>query len=135
MIFIPANQPLETPFSYQQVEIEDILLQIARSLSALLSVADQIMTTSVPRQAIPLIFERVDFNARRAEESMRVLRDLNISRNEPATELSQSLTVVVLVADMVVSGHLPPVSLGDEDLFRRNVIRAQSCLDLLRAQV
>lgn len=132
---ISANKSLQASSSYEQVEIEDILLQIAHSLSAFLSVADQIMTTSVPRQAIPLIFERVDFNARRAEESMRVLRDLHISRNEPATELSQSLTVVVLVADMVVSGHLPPTSLGDEDLFRRNVLRAQSCLDSLRVQI
>lgn len=63
---------------------------------------------------------------------MRVLRELNLSNNTPATELSQSLTVVVLVADMVVSGHLPPTSLGDEDLFRRNVLRAQHCLAQLQ---
>lgn len=117
---------------YETSTIDDILLQIERAVAALLSVADQALATSLPRQAVPLLFDRVDFNARRAEEAMRVLRDLDLARTAPATELSQSLTVVVLVADMVVTGHLPPTSLGDEDLFRRNILRAQYCLVELR---
>ncbi|KAB8143814.1 hypothetical protein F8S13_07870 [Chloroflexia bacterium SDU3-3] len=127
----PLPSPNESA-SDDQSALDDVLLQIERAITALVSVADQVVAAAVPRQAIPLLFERIDFNARRAGEAMRVLRELNLSNNTPATELSQSLTVVVLVADMVVSGHLPPTSLGDEDLFRRNVLRAQHCLAQLQ---
>lgn len=125
--------PPQSSRSTEQSSIEDVLLQIDRALKAMVSVADQIVAPAVARHSIPLLFERVDFNARRAEEAMRVLRDCALANASPATELSQSLTVVVLVADMVVSGHLAPTSLGDEELFRRNLSRAQSCLDELRS--
>lgn len=113
-----------------------VLLQhIERSLNALISVAEQITQPSIPRHTIPLLFERIDVNARRAEETMRELRDYSIARSTPGTELSQSLTVVLLVADMVVSGHLPPIALGDADVFRRNTVRALACLEDLRRDV
>lgn len=113
--------------------IDDILWHIEQSLSAFLRLADQLVTASAARQTFPLMLERIGTCARRAEESMRVLRDFEIARTGAATELSQSLTVIVLVADMVVSGHLAPTSLDDEMLFRRNVGRAQASLKQLRA--
>lgn len=118
--------------SHEQVTIDDVLLQVERAIGALANAADQAVAPSIPRQAVPLLFERVDFNARRAEDAMRVLRNVSFAPSEPATELSQSLTVVVLVADMVVSGHLSPTALGDTDLFRRNLDRAQHNLSRLR---
>ena len=129
---MPTATFLPAAVRHETTTISDILAQIERAVAALRSVAEQVVVTALPRNAIPLMFERIDFNARRAEEAMRVLRDLNLARTSPATELSQSLTVVVLVADMVVTGHLPPLALGDEEVFRRNIIRAQQCLSELR---
>ncbi|MBC8160650.1 MAG: hypothetical protein H7Z42_05460 [Roseiflexaceae bacterium] len=132
-------QPMTTiPYTsqpHERLEIATVLLQVERSLLALQSVASQIDDAAMPRHAIPMLFERVDFNARRAEDGMRLLRDLNIARDAPATELSQSLTVVVLVADMVVSGHLSPASLADDELFLPNLARAQTCLRQLKASL
>ena len=129
---MPTATFLPAAVRHETTTINDILAQIERAVAALRSVAEQVVVTAMPRNAIPLMFERIDFNARRAEEAMRVLRDLSLARTSPATELSQSLTVVVLVADMVVTGHLPPLALGDEEVFRRNIIRAQQCLIELR---
>ena len=117
---------------YEQIVINDVLLQVERAVGALASAADQVAAGSIPRPAVPFLFERVDFNARRAEDAMRILRDVSFAPSEPATELSQSLTVVVLVADMVVSGHLSPVALADADMFGRNLDRAKNSLRQLR---
>lgn len=119
--------------SAEHKAIDDVLWHIEQSLSAFLRLADQMVSASFHRQAVPLMLERIGSYARRVEESMRVLRDFEIARTGAATELSQSLTVIVLVADMVVSGHLAPTSLDDEMLFRRNVGRAQASLKQLRA--
>ena len=45
-------------------------------------------------------------NARQAEAAMHRLRELHLPQTPAATELSQSLTVLVLVADMLVQGQL-----------------------------
>lgn len=127
-MMIPQTATAEHDDSF----ISDVLLQVERAVRSLAGAADQVVASLVPRQAIPLLFERVDFNARRAEDAMRILRDVSFAPSEPATELSQSLTVVVLVADMVVNGHLSPLALGDGDVFRRNLDRAQYNIRLLR---
>lgn len=123
-----------TSHATERTSIVELLDHIGRALSAMLSVAHQIIAGPGPRHAVPLLFERVDFHARRAEEAMRELRDCALVNTNSATELSQSLTVIILVADMVVSGHLAPTSLGDEELFLRNIARAETSLDALRSE-
>lgn len=128
----PTMIPQHATQLNEETMIDDALLQVERAIGALVGAADQVGASSIPRKAIPFLFERVDFNARRAEDAMRILRDVSFAPSEPATELSQSLTVVVLVADMVVSGHLSPLALTDTNLFRRNLDRARHNITLLR---
>lgn len=130
----PTIIPPEAEPTHEQHVMDEVLLQVERAVGALAGAAHQVTISGVPRQAIPFLFERIDFNARRAEDAMRLLRNVELAPSQPATELSQSLTVVVLVADMVVSGHLSPMALGDADLFQRNLERAQQSIGQLREE-
>jgi len=75
-------------------------------------------------------------HARQVELAMHSLRDMRLTRSPAATDLSQSLTVLVLAADMLAQGQL---SDGDTlvfyDLLRRNSETAARSLGQLRAQL
>ncbi len=120
----------------ERTPLQRTISTLDKSLTALVSAAVQLVAQPT-RSSIPLtIQERFQSNARRAEESMRELRELGFARNLAATELSQSLTVMVLVADMVVSGHLTSHdALGSDSLFWRNATRAEACFEELRKSV
>ena len=73
-------------------------------------------------------------HARQAEVAMHCLRDMRLTKSPVVTELSQSLTVLVLAADMLAQGQLS----GDDarafyDLLRRNAEVATRSLGELRA--
>lgn len=67
---------------------------------------------------------------------MHRLRHLGWARSSSATELSQSLTVVVLLTDLLASGQLVGVgALDSYDLLSRNIARAANCIAKLREPV
>jgi hypothetical protein len=75
-------------------------------------------------------------NARQAELSMHQLRDLRLTNSPALTDLSQSLTVLVLAADMLTQGQLSGAdSLTFYGLLRRNADSAMKSLAELRAQL
>lgn len=72
--------------------------------------------------------------ARRAEAAMHQLRELHLTRSPAVTDLSQSLTVLVLAADMLAHDQFS----GEEapsfySLLRRNAAVAMRSLSELRA--
>ena len=75
-------------------------------------------------------------NARTAELSMHQLRDMRLTKSPALTELSQSLTVLVLAADMLIQGQLSGAdALTFYSLLRRNADSAMKSLAELRAQL
>lgn len=73
--------------------------------------------------------------AREAEVAMHQLRELRLAQTAAGTELSQSLTVLVLVADMLTQGELDGDSVFPYfELLRRNNDRAMKSLHELRTQ-
>lgn len=108
------------------------LEHLSRSLAALNSTVDQLVAVAPHGSATAALYDRLQFNARRAETAMRELRELGFTKSPAATELSQSLTVVVLVVDMVANGHLTASdALAGDALFRRNAARAEASLNEL----
>jgi hypothetical protein len=75
-------------------------------------------------------------NARQAELAMHQLRDMRLTRSSALTELSQSLTVLVLAADMLTQGQLSGAdALTFYGLLRRNADTAVKSLGELRGQL
>jgi hypothetical protein len=67
---------------------------------------------------------------------MHQLRDLRLTKSPALTDLSQSLTVLVLAADMLTQGQLSDAdALTFYDLLRRNADSATKSLAELRDQL
>jgi hypothetical protein len=75
-------------------------------------------------------------NARTAEQSVHQLRELRLTKSPALTDLTQSLTVLVLAADMLTQGQLSgPDALTFYGLLRRNADSAIKSLAELRGQL
>jgi len=75
-------------------------------------------------------------HARQAELTMHGLREMRLTKSQAATDLSQSLTVLVLAADMLAQGQLSDNdTIAFYDLLRRNAETAGRSLRQLRAQL
>lgn len=126
-----TTQPLDTPGS---TTMQSVFQQLAQSLTMLSSEAEFILGDKASEAPQPPM-TWLQPNARQAEAAMHRLRELHIPQSPAATELSQSLTVLVLVADMLVQGQLSGAdALSSYELLRRNADRATRSLGELRAQ-
>lgn len=115
--------------------MEGVFHQIEQWLAAFNDEAGTMLESSVAEPTAQARWSWLQPNTRQAEAAMHRLRDLRLAQTPAGTELSQSLTVLVLAADMLVQGQLCG---GDEQesyaLLRRNADRAQKSLSELRTQ-
>nr|MDQ2999587.1 hypothetical protein [Chloroflexota bacterium] len=110
--------------------------QLTQSLTVLSGTAELVLKGSAASDALQGLRVWLQRNARTAELSMHQLRGLRLTKSPALTDLSQSLTVLVLAADMLTQGQL---SGADEQTFysllRRNADSAMKSLAELRSQL
>jgi hypothetical protein len=110
--------------------------QLTQSLTVLSGMVELMMegrASEEPGQALRVWLHP---NARQAEMAMHRLRDLRLTKSPALTELSQSLTVLVLAADMLAQGQLSSAdALTFYGLLRRNADSAMKSLSELRGQL
>ncbi|HJZ46661.1 MAG TPA: hypothetical protein VKE41_05825 [Roseiflexaceae bacterium] len=110
--------------------------QLTQSLSVLSGTAELMLEGKDGHDALQGLRVWLHPNARQAELSMHQLRDLRLTKSPALTDLSQSLTVLVLAADMLTQGQLSGAdSLMFYGLLRRNADSAITSLAQLRAQL
>lgn len=115
--------------------MEGVFHQLAECLAAFSGETDLMLESSATGSSTQALRTWLQPNARCAEAAMHRLRELRLTQMPAATELSQSLTVLVLAADMLVQGHLCGDNLLESyALMRRNADRAIKSLSELQAQ-
>ncbi len=110
--------------------------QLTQSLKVLSTTAELVMKDSTGGDTLGGLRIWLQPNARTAELSVHQLRDMRLTKSPALTDLSQSLTVLVLAADMLTQGQLS----GDDaqtfySLLRRNADSAMQSLTELRGQL
>ena len=126
------RQLLVPSISYEQIEAAQALFrQITHSLSVLSSAAE--LTNSDHGPATQHIRVWLKPSARQAEEALLQLRELRIPQSQALMDLVQSLTVLVLAADMLSAGQLDGDFAAETfGLMRRNAERAMGAVLELR---
>jgi hypothetical protein len=110
--------------------------QLSQSLSVLSGTADLVLKGDAGGDALQGLRAWLHPNARTAELSMHQLRDMRLTKSSALTDLSQSLTVLVLAADMLTQGQLSGAdALTFYSLLRRNADSAMKSLAELRGQL
>ncbi len=110
--------------------------QLTQSLSVLSGTAELVLKGSADGDALEGLRAWLHPNARTAELSMHQLRDLRLTKSPALTDLCQSLTVLVLAADMLTQGQLSGAdALTFYSLLRRNADSAMKSLAELRGQL
>lgn len=105
----------------QSAKISRLLQQLLQSITVLGHTSDLALTGGSASPNTQALRANLQPNARQAEEAMHQLRDLRLTTSPVLTELSQSLTVLVLAADMITNGQLAGTeALGFYELLRRN---------------
>ncbi len=119
--------------SYEQVEAaQSLFRQITHSLSVLSSAAE--LTTQEQGPAAQQIRVWLQPSARQAEEALHQLRELRMPQSQALMDLVQSLTVLVLAADMLGQGQLDGDFAAETfGLMRRNAERAMGAILELRS--
>jgi hypothetical protein len=113
-----------------------LLQQLTQSLAVLSGTADLVLNGSAGGDALQGLRVKLHPNARTAELSMHQLRGLRLTKSPALTDLSQSLTVLVLAADMLTQGQLSDAdALTFYSLLRRNADSATKSLAELRDQL
>jgi hypothetical protein len=113
-----------------------VFQQLAQSLQVLSGTADLVMKGSAGDDTLQGLRVWLHPNARTAELSMHQLRDMRLTKAPALTDLSQSLTVLVLAADMLSQGQLSGAdALTFYSLLRRNADSAMKSLADLRSQL
>lgn len=110
---------------------QTIFRQIAHALTVISGAAELTHDqTDLPAQSIRIWLQP---SARQAEDGLRRLRERHLPQTQSLTELIQSLTVLVLAADMIAQGQLSSeVEPESYALMRRNAERAMACIRDLR---
>jgi hypothetical protein len=120
----------------QSHAVHTLFQQLAQSLSVLSGACELVLegkSTAPSGQALRVWLQP---HARQAETAMHKLRDLRVTKSPALTDLSQSLTVLVLAADMLTQGQLSGEdALMFYGLLRRNAEAAMKSLGELRAQL
>jgi hypothetical protein len=110
--------------------------QLTQSLTVLSGTAELVLKDSAGGEALQELRVWLHPNARTAELSMHQLRELRLTKSPTLTDLSQSLTVLVLAADMLAQGQLSGAdALTFYSLLRRNADSAMKSLAELRSQL
>ena len=110
--------------------------QLTQSLTVLSGTAELVLKGSAGGDALQGLRVWLHPNARTAELSMHQLRDLRLTKSPALTDLCQSLTVLVLAADMLTQGQLSGAdALTFYSLLRRNADSAMKSLAELRSQL
>jgi len=110
--------------------------QLTQSLAVLSGTADLVLKGSAGDDALHRLRAWLHPNARTAELSVHQLRNLRLTKSPALTDLSQSLTVLVLAADMLTQGQLSGAdALTFYSLLRRNADSAMKSLTELRGQL
>ena len=113
--------------------VQTLFRQLTHALTVLSSAAELTIehTGDAPTQHIRIWLQP---SARRAEDALRRLRNLNLPHSALVTDLTQSLTVLVLAADMIAQGQLSGTVMPElYALMRRNAERGMICLTELRS--
>jgi hypothetical protein len=110
--------------------------QLTQSLTVLSGTAELVLKGTAGGDALEGLRVWLHPNARTAELSMHQLRDMRLTKSPALTDLSQSLTVLVLAADMLTQGQLSGAdALTFYSLLRRNADSAMKSLAELRTQL
>jgi len=116
----------------QSAKVSRLLQQLFQSLTVLGSTSDLALTGRAASATEETLRAELHPNARCAEEAMHALRALRLTTSPVLTELSQSLTVLVLAADMIGDGQLCGTeALSFYELLRRNADTTMRCLNQL----
>jgi hypothetical protein len=113
-----------------------IFHQLSQALTVLGSAAELVLEGKDTGPAAQPLRVWLQPNARQAEAALHRLRDFRLVHLPATTDLIQSLTVLVLAADMLIQGHLSDTGARETyDLLRRNADRAMMSLQLLREHI
>jgi hypothetical protein len=116
----------------QSAKVSRLLQRLFQSLTVLGSTSNLALTGRAASTTDHALHAQLHPNARQAEEAMHALRELRLTTSPVLTELSQSLTVLVLAADMIASGQLCGAeALSFYELLRRNADTTMRCLHQL----
>lgn len=110
--------------------------QLSQSLTVLSGTAELVLKGNAGGDALQGLRVLLHPNARTAELSMHQLRNMRLTKSPALTDLAQSLTVLVLAADMLTQGQLSDAdALTFYSLLRRNADSAMKSLAELRTQL
>jgi hypothetical protein len=116
----------------QSAKVSRLLQRLFQSLTVLGNASNLGSTSRATSPTDHAQRAQLQPNARQAEEAMHALRDLRLTTSPVLTELSQSLTVLVLAADMIAYGQRAGTeALSFYELLRRNAGTAMRCLNQL----
>jgi hypothetical protein len=131
-----ARQAVPSYLSEGHSGLPALLQQLTQSLTVLSGTAELVLKGDAGGDALQGLRAWLQPNARTAELSMHQLRDMRLTKAPALTELSQSLTVLVLAADMLIQGQLSGAdALTFYSLLRRNADSAMKSLAELRDQL
>jgi hypothetical protein len=125
-----------THLNGQHLDVHDLFQQLAHSLAVLSGASELVVEGKGTQPSGQALRVWLQPHARQAEGAMHQLRDLRLTHSSAVTELSQSLTVLVLAADMLAQGQLSgPDAMSFYDLLRRNADSAMRSFAELRARL
>jgi hypothetical protein len=131
-----AGQPGPTYWGEGHSGLSLLFQQLGQSLTVLSGTAELVLEGKAGDDTLQGMRVWLHPNARQAELSMHQLRDQRLTESPALTDLCQSLTVLVLAADMLTQGQLSGAdSLTFYGLLRRNADSAMKSLAELRGQV
>jgi hypothetical protein len=130
------GQPAPGNFGAKHSSLAPLFQQLSQSLTVLSGTADLVLKGHAGNSASQGLRAWLHPNARTAELSVHQLRELRLTKSPALTELTQSLTVLVLAADMLTQGQLSGAdALTFYSLLRRNADSAIKSLAELRGQL
>ena len=119
----------------QSTSVNKLLQQLFESLAVLGNISDLALTGKTNSPDGWLLRVHLHPNARQAEAAMHELRNLRLTTAPVLTDLSQSLTVLVLAADMIAQEQISASeALSFYGLLQRNADMAMNCLNQLYSE-
>lgn len=129
----PGNKGGAAPIHNDRTDARHLFRELAQSLMVLSGACELLIAEKRADPTSQMLRIWVQPHARRAEAAMHQLRDRHPTRSPAATNLAQSLTVLVLAADMLAHDQLAgEESLPFYSLLRRNAAMALHSLSELR---
>jgi len=120
------------PSAATEVQVPQMLDEIAETLAQTQRVV-VLLENLVPAAEAREALTRLQPAMRHAEQAMHRLRQSGWGQNTASTNLSQHLTVLVLVIDMLLAGQLVGANRAEShDLLGRNLASAQNSVAELR---